>query len=73
MFPIFDNQLLSSLKTIKIDVKECVFPTEQNDKCYYNTKSFISGGLMIDDIIMNLFMNTAEKHGNTVKNLIFPK
>ena len=48
----------------------CVFPTKQNDICYYNIQYFVSDGLMLDDIIMNLFMNTTEKHGNKVNNFI---
>ena len=32
---------------------------EKNDMCDYNTKYFMSLGWMIDDIVMNLFMNKA--------------
>ena len=35
-FPIFDNGLLFSSKTIKIGVKKFVLPNEQNDICDYN-------------------------------------
>ena len=31
----------------------------------------MSGGLMLDEIIMNLFMNVTEKHGGKLNNYIF--
>ena len=45
----------------KIGVKDCVFTTKQDDICYYNHQCFMPGGLMLDEIIMNLFINTVEK------------
>ena len=57
-FPIFDNEFSSSPKKLKISPKECVFQIKHEDMCDYNPKFFMSDGLMLDDIIMNLFSET---------------
>ena len=53
-FPIFDNEFLSSSKQSKIVPKYCIFPIKHEDMCYNNTECFMSGGLILDSIIMNI-------------------
>ena len=45
-------------KNNKIDVEGRVFPSIHDDICDYNTQCFMYVGLIYDDIIMNVFMNT---------------
>ena len=59
-FPIFDNELLSSSKQLKVGPKGCVFTIKQEDLCDYNLNCFISSGFMIDDFIMNILSETVE-------------
>ena len=56
MFPVFDNELSSSLNSIKIIDKDVVFPIKYDDMCYYNPQCSMSVGLILDDIIMNLLV-----------------
>ena len=64
--PILDNKLLSSYKQLKIDPKCCVFPIRNEDMCKYNPQCFMPGVLMLDNIIMNIFLETAEQEMNYV-------
>ena len=57
-FSMFDNEVLSSSKQLKIGPKYCVFPIKHEDMCNYNPKCFMSGGLMLEDIIINIFSET---------------
>ena len=59
-FPIFDYELLSSTKQLKIGLKDCIFTINHGDIYYYNHQCFMSGGLMLDNIIMNLFSDTTK-------------
>ena len=73
MFSIFDDESLSSSKKIHIGVKDCIFTTKHNDICYYNPHCFMSGVLIIDDIIINFYIITTEKHDNKVNHCIISK
>ena len=49
------------------------FPIKQEDICDYNPLCFMSSGLMIDDIIMNLFTDGTEKTMDSVQKHLFFK
>ena len=53
--PMFYNEFLESPKQIKLCTSDYIFLIKQEDICYYNPLCFMSSGLMLDDIIMNLF------------------
>ena len=53
--PMFDNEFLGYSKQIKLCPRDYIFPIKQEDVCDYNPLCFMSSGLMLDDIIMNLF------------------
>ena len=72
-FPIFDNEFLSSSKQLKIGPKNCVFTIKHEDMCHYNFQCFMFGGLMLDYIIMNIFLETAEQEMNSMVNTFFAK
>ena len=67
ILPIFDNKLLSSSKTLKSGPKDCVFPTKHDYICYYNSRCFMFGCFMLDDMIMNLFTNAIKQQMKSVK------
>ena len=49
------------MKKIKTGANDCVFPTKQDNVCDYNPQSVMSGGLILEGIIINLSMNNIEK------------
>ena len=55
--PMFDKKFLASSKQIKLCPRYCIFPIKQGYLCYYNSWCFMSSGLMLDNIIMNLFID----------------
>ena len=59
-FPIFDNKLLSSSKNWKLALNIVFFQIKHEDMCDYNPQCFMSGGLILDDIIVNIFSETTE-------------
>ena len=59
--PIFDNEFLASSKQIKMCTRDYIFPIKQEDMCYYNPLCFMSSALMLENIIMNLFIDSTEK------------
>ena len=71
--PIFDNEFLSSSKQLKIGRRDFIFPIKHEGICNYNPRCFMSSGLMLDDIIMNLFSDTTKQKMNSVKRIYFPK
>ena len=64
--PIFDNDFLAYSNQIKLKSTDYIFPIKQDDICDYNPLCFLSSGMMLDDIIMNIFTqstkNTTEAH-----------
>ena len=54
-FPIFDNDFLSSLNQIKLISTYYILPIKQDYICDYNPLCFMSSGMMIDNIITNIF------------------
>ena len=57
---MFDNYLLASSKQIKLCTRDYIFPIKQDDICDYNPLCFMSSGLMLDNIIMNLITNSTK-------------
>ena len=53
--PIFDNYFLASSNQIKLKSTDYILPIKHDDICDYNPLSFMSSGMMLDDIIMNIF------------------
>ena len=51
---MFDNEFLASSKQLKIGPRYFIFPIKQEDTCDYNPRCFVSSGLILDYIIMNL-------------------
>ena len=52
--PMFDNDFLASSKQMKLCTTDYIFTIKQDDICDYNPLCFMSGGLMLDDFIMNI-------------------
>ena len=52
---MFDNELVAYSKQIKLCPRDIMFPIKQEHIYYYNPLCFIYSGLMLDNIIMNLF------------------
>ena len=59
--PMFVNDFLASSKQMKLCFRYYIFPIKQDDICDYNTLCFMSSGLMLDNIIMNLFTDRTEQ------------
>ena len=59
--PIFDNDFLASSNQIKLKSTDYIFPIKQDDICDYNPLCFMSSGMMLDDIIMNIFTQSTKK------------
>ena len=70
---MFDNGFLASTKQLKMCPRYYNFPIKQEDICYYNTWCFMSSGLIIDNIIMNLFTDCTERTTDSVKKDFFSK
>ena len=62
--PIFDNDFLASSNQIKLKSTDYILPIKHDDICDYNPLSFMSSGMMLDDIIMNIFTQSTK---NTIK------
>ena len=61
---IFDNEFLEYSKQIKLCIRYYIFPIKLGDICNYNPLCFMSSGMMLDDIIMNIFTQSTK---NTTK------
>ena len=62
--PMFDNYFLSSSNQIELKSTDFIFPIKQDDICDYNPLCFMSNGMMLDEIIMNIFTQITK---NTTK------
>ena len=71
--PNFWQRILILIKTIKIGPRDFIFPIKQEDICDYTTRCFISSGLMLYDIIMNLFSDITEQKKNSSETDLFGK
>ena len=72
-YPTFDNEFLASSKQWKLFPREFIFPIKQEDICHYNPRFSMSSGLMLDDIIMNLFSDITKQTTYLVKKYLFSK
>ena len=70
---MFDNEFLASSKQIKLCPRDFIFPIKQEDICDYNTQCFMSSGLMLDDIITNLFTDITKQTMGSAKKDLFSK
>ena len=71
--PMFDNDFLASSKQIKLCTRDYIFPIKQEDICDYNPLCFMSIGLMLDDIIINLFTDTTKTNNEIISKDYFSK
>ena len=71
--PMFDNEFLESSKQIKLCTRDYIFPIKQKDICNYNYLCLMSSGLMLDDIIMNLFTDSTEQTTESYQKQLFSK
>ena len=60
-YHMFDYYFLASSNQMKLCTTDYIFPIKQDDICDYNPLCFMSSGLMLDDIIMNLFTESPKK------------
>ena len=70
---MFYNDFLASSKQIKLSTRDYIFPIKQEDICDYNPLCFMSIGLMLDDIIVNLFTDSTEQTTDSVQKRLFSK
>ena len=59
--PMFDNDFLASSNQMKLPTTDYIFPIVQDNICDYNPLCFMSSGLVLDDIIMNIFTQSTKK------------
>ena len=71
-FPIFDNDFLSSSNQIKLKTTDCIFSIKQDDICDYNPLFLMSIGMMLDDIIMNIFTQSTKNTNKANQEHFFP-
>ena len=70
---MFDKEFLASSKQLKVCPRDIIFPIKQEDICDYNPQCFMSSGLILDDIIMNLFIDITKQTTDSVKKDLFSK
>ena len=58
---MFDNIFLGPSKQMKLCPRDYIFPIKQDNIFDYNPLCFISSGLILDYIIMNLFTDSTKK------------
>ena len=71
--PIFDNDFLASSNQIKLCTTEYIFPIQQDDICDYNPLCLMSSGMMLEDIIMNIFSQSTKKSTTAHQKLLFSR
>ena len=59
--PMFDNVFLEYSNRMKLCTTDNIFPIIQDNICDYNPLCFMSSGLMLDDIIINIFTESTKK------------
>ena len=70
---MFNKEWLASSKQLKLCSRDIIFPIKQEDICDYNPQCFMSIGLMLDDIIMNLFTYITKQTTDSVRKDLFSK
>ena len=69
---MFDNDLLASSNQMKLCTTDYNFPIKQDDICDYNLLCFMASGLMLDNIIMNIFTKSTNKSTTPHQEHFFP-
>ena len=59
--PMFDNDFLASSNQMKLCTTDYIFPIKEDDICDYNPLCFMSSRMMLDDIIINIFIQRTKK------------
>ena len=70
---MIDNEFLASSEQIKLCPRDYILPIKQGDICYYKPLCFISSGLMLEDITMNLFSDIIEQTTDSVQKHLCSK
>ena len=70
---MFDKEFLASPKQKKLCPRDYIFPIKQEDICDYNPWYFMSSGLILDNIIMNLFKDCTEQTTDSENKDLFSK
>ena len=70
--PMFDNDFLASSNQMKLCTTDYIFPIKQDNRCDYNPLCFMYSGLMLDDIIMNIFTESTKKTTASHQKHYFP-
>ena len=73
IYPMFDNEFLASSKQIKPCPRDFIIPIKQENIWDYNPLCCMFSGLMLDDIIMNLFTDSIEQTTYSVHKHLFYK
>ena len=71
--PMFDKKFLASSKQLKLCPRDFIFTIKQGGIYDYNPRYFMSSGLMLDDIIMNLLSYITEQTTDSTKKDLFSK
>ena len=72
-FPIFDNDFLASSNQIKLKSTDYIYPIKKDDICDYNPLCFMSSGIMLDDIIMNIFTQSTKNSTEADQEHLFSR
>ena len=70
---MFDNKFLASSNKKKLCPIDYIFPIKYEEICDYNPRCFMSSGLMLEEIIMNLFTYCTLQIMGSVKKDLFSK
>ena len=70
---MIDNYFLASSKQIKLCTRDYIFPIKKENIFDYNPLCFMSSGLMLDDIIMNIFTDIQKQTTKSYQKHFFPK
>ena len=68
---MFDNDFLASSNQMKLCTTDYIFPIKQDDICDYNTLCFMSSGLMLDDIIINIYTENTKNQRHHIRSIFF--
>ena len=70
--PIFDNDFLSYSNQMKLCTTDYIFTIKQDDIYDYNPLCFMSIGMMLDNIIMNIFTQSKTNSMTAHQKHLFP-
>ena len=70
---MFEKEFLASPKQLKHFPRDVIVPIKKEDIRDYNPRCFMSSGLMLDGIILNLFTDITKQTTDSVKKGLFSK